>query len=89
MKKTWQCPKCESQRVGYLETLPDAAHGEPSTERQIGKLIVGTIFGRNATQLGAPVEAFVCTTCGYFEEYVKNAQAVPWDRLEGFRWCRR
>jgi hypothetical protein len=89
MKKTWKCPKCESTRIGYLETLPDGSHGHCSTERKIGEAPVGTFFGLTGYRATAPVEAFVCTACGYFEEYVSNPGAVPWDSLRGFRWCRR
>lgn len=32
------------------------------------------------------VEAYVCTSCGYFEEYVVAPQQVPWEDLEGFSW---
>jgi predicted nucleic-acid-binding Zn-ribbon protein len=26
-------------------------------------------------------EAYACVECGYFEEYVKNPQEMPWDDL--------
>ena len=37
--------------------------------------------------LAGDVEAYLCADCGYFEEYLKSPETVPWDRLEHFRWC--
>ena len=86
MKRTWQCPKCEARAVGYFEKVMDkgAANREPRV-REIAKTGKGAYGG--STSVGQ-VEAFVCTSCGYFEEYVKNPEQIAWDTLEGFRWCR-
>jgi hypothetical protein len=86
MKRSWQCPKCQSFRVGYLEALEDQGH--QAGDRRIGKISVGSVLGFAAYTAHGDVEAFVCTDCGYFEEYVKNAQAIQWDSMKGFRWCR-
>jgi hypothetical protein len=86
MKRTWQCPKCAGTKVGYFDELLDEARGQ----REIRRLDVaneGGVFSPRWIQ--ASVEAFVCTECGYFEEYVKDAANVPWDKLPHFRWCRR
>jgi len=32
------------------------------------------------------LEAYVCADCGYHETYVKEPDAVPWDRIAGFAW---
>lgn len=87
MKRSWECPKCESARVGYLERLPDAG--------QSGKLgrMIGGASPPNAGRLTllervGEVEAFICADCGYFEEYVKAPQTIPWDQVKHFRWCR-
>lgn len=37
----------------------------------------------------AEVEAFVCTECGYLEEYVKAPADVPWESLPLFRWVKK
>jgi hypothetical protein len=34
-------------------------------------------------------EAFICGDCGFFEEYVKNPEALEWDKFLNFRWCRK
>ena len=50
------------------------------------------LFGGTSTQevrverLVAQTEAYVCTECGWFEEYVARPEEVPWNRAEGGRW---
>jgi len=86
MKRNWQCPKCHSQRVGYLENVTDVGeHGLES--RKIGQAQTGSLFGLAVVEGHGDIEAFVCTDCGYFEEYVKQAQAIDWNGMRGFRWC--
>jgi len=89
MKRSWQCPKCQSTRIGYLETLPDGARMEASTNRKVGSEVIGSVLGMRATQDTGNIEAFVCTECGYLEEYVTDPASVRWDQLQNFRWCRR
>ena len=88
MKKTWQCPKCQSQRVGYLETLPDQRDGQDH-DRKIGSAITSSLGPFGVGTMVGVIEAFVCTECGYFEEYVKEPTSIPWDQVSGFRWCVR
>ena len=91
MKRTWKCPKCQSERVGYLETVPDggsSSSGSTTGDRKIGKAEAGEMFGLKAYRGAGDVEAFVCTVCGYFEEYVRAPEAIPWDTMQGFRWCK-
>ena len=80
MKRTWQCPKCAGTRVGYFDEVSDAdrIRGARTLDRS-----------DKESWIAASVEAFVCTDCGYFEEYVKDAGNVAWDKLPHFRWCRR
>lgn len=87
MKRTWQCPKCESAQVGYFESLIDASR-ESYVSRSIGLLEgdEGGWLGPGYTASGE-IEAFVCTDCGYFEEYVKDPKNINWDKMEGWRWC--
>jgi hypothetical protein len=33
-----------------------------------------------------PLEAIVCTECGYLETYVTDPTTVPFEKLLGFRW---
>jgi len=41
------------------------------------------------TKISADAEAYVCTECGYFEEYVKDPGAVPWEKLAPFHWHKK
>jgi predicted nucleic-acid-binding Zn-ribbon protein len=89
MKKTWACPKCQSRRVGYLENLVDRSPSGQEDRKYIGYQRAGELFGITAFRVGGEVEAYVCADCGYFEEYVKDPQHIPWDTMRGFRWCIR
>ena len=87
MKTSKQCPKCQSLRIGLIETQIDKS-GEysHSQERVVGEVMEpGLLWGENAAQIGE-LEALVCSDCGYFESYVKDPGAVPWDKLIDFRW---
>lgn len=85
MKMTWQCPKCSSLRIGYFDQLPD--QDDAVRERALGAPPHAG-YPRELWSRLAPVEAFVCADCGYFEEYVRNVAQVPWEKLKNFRWCR-
>ncbi len=78
MKKSKQCPKCDSLRIGYLESQPDkeeyGCYTDQVVGRKTGKIPVGLL------------EAYVCTDCGYHETYVKDLPDVPWEKIDGFRW---
>lgn len=91
MKKSWACPKCQSKKVGYLESVHDNSSPSEggSNKRMIGMQSVGATFGMKAFQATGIIEAFVCTECGYFEEYVHDAASFNWDAIQGFRWCKR
>lgn len=75
MKKTQQCPKCHSIQVGYLEDA--RAHSLGVMDRNQGdEARVGWVGG---------FEAYLCLSCGFYELYVKEPSAVPFDQLIGFR----
>ncbi len=79
MKKSGSCPKCQGRRIGRLAGVPDQTKGGGLRAIAEEK---DTWF---ATYHGL-VEAYVCTECGYFEEYVFAAGDVPWEKLLGFSW---
>jgi predicted nucleic-acid-binding Zn-ribbon protein len=67
MKNTKQCPKCQSKEV--------------FTNDNIGK------FGyRNTLQVSIfqriAVATYICTNCGYFEEYASESAKVKLDSLK-------
>jgi DNA-directed RNA polymerase subunit M/transcription elongation factor TFIIS len=86
MKRSRQCPKCESKRVGYFEKVVDQGQRGIST-RKLGEAQTAQLMGLAVVQATGEVEAFVCTDCGYFEEYVKEPQSIDWSSMRGFRLC--
>lgn len=101
MKRSKQCPKCQSLRVGYLAAQADAddsfhsegkhfSRAEEATNRPVGHSdqIVETgfwAFGDVRLLLGE-LEAYVCVDCGYHESYVKSPESLEWESLRGFSW---
>jgi len=92
MKQSMQCPKCDSLRVGYLETVPDhddSGPGQPEAQSigfapRPGKAPWGTADIHWVQHF--LVEAYLCADCGYVETYVRSPRAVPYDQLKGFHW---
>jgi predicted nucleic-acid-binding Zn-ribbon protein len=80
MKKSQQCPKCRSIQVGHLEDARAHSVGVMDRNQQIGE----TDDGARVGWVGG-FEAYVCLTCGFYELYVKEVAAVPFDQLTGFR----
>lgn len=85
MKRTRQCPKCQSRRIGYLANLHDSGHRGPSV-RRVGQMAVGSFLGARMTQSGGEIEGYLCTDCGYLEEYVKQPHQLNWAAVTGFQW---
>jgi hypothetical protein len=86
MKRSKQCPKCGSLRIGHIEVQPDMSGDIPRP----GPRPAGHTFkevwleGKRPHGVGV-LEAYVCTECGYYESYVVDPQKVPWGQLGGFR----
>lgn len=86
MKKSKQCPKCDSLRVGYLENMPDkiGCQREPR--------FAGTAqkhdhrWHERSYSFVGELEGYVCTDCGYVETYVKSPETVKFADLDGFVW---
>ena len=86
MKKTRKCPKCESLRVGHLAVVLDKDDYK-GTPRSLGVAVVdnpGFFSLPTVDRNAARVEAYICTDCGFFEEYVVHPERVPWTSLENF-----
>lgn len=81
MKKTKQCPKCQSIKIGWLEdpSLPGERNAVGFHDADSG------FFGEPWEFHGA-LEALVCTSCGFYEKYVTTPDSVPWDKIDGFHW---
>jgi hypothetical protein len=81
MRTSNKCIKCGSLAIGHLERLY-----ELTGDRKAG-LPTSMLGVLGSTRQGAgPLEAYVCTECGYFETYVKAPATVPFHQLRGFRW---
>ncbi len=65
MKKTLQCPKCESRRLWRVERVSTPHGTQLALEYERG----GTV-GRGALEL------FACDKCGYAELYAQTANLV-------------
>ena len=82
MKKTQQCPKCESLIIG---TFPEVFDLVTAKEDAQG----GTFNGCKMFQ----VTVYVCGDCGYYEKYLKTMPAdreTPLDETDvKFTWIRR
>jgi hypothetical protein len=46
------------------------------------------LFGGTSTEYTptGETEGYVCTECGYLEEYVKSTREIAWDSIEGATW---
>jgi hypothetical protein len=92
MKRTGRCPKCDGDRIGYLPSLPDVGRSD-HTEPQLYARTIVTFReqGDFAVRLRGHgvIEAYVCGSCGYIEEYVVAVRSVPFEALPGFRWLPR
>jgi predicted nucleic-acid-binding Zn-ribbon protein len=88
MKRTATCPKCQSTKIGRFDHVADESDAttEPGRRRSLWWQLEGGFWSK--TEHRAEVEAYVCTECGYFEEYVKNPGAVSWEKLAPFSWHR-
>ena len=87
MKRSKQCPKCGSLRVGRIEhvvTVDEGADGQV----QLRPIPVGRFAGRGGdtnVPIG-PLEAFLCADCGYYELYLREPRSVPYENIPGFTW---
>lgn len=81
--KSGKCPKCAAERVAHFEKLIDH-DGMHHRERLLAQYPTGKV-GIVTTLGSITLEAYVCTVCGFFEEYVKAPEAIPWKEVPGLR----
>ena len=87
MRESRQCPKCSDRRLVHLKEV--YGHGQTlALQRQILRLAeppLSAAFLASRSRAGE-VEAYVCTVCGYFEEYVLDVGEIDWDAIQGCTW---
>ena len=77
MKKKGICPKCGNRNIYYIKNVADKFDkaSTSNTKAMIALTDKGKIGGYSAGEL----EAYVCSACGYCEQYVKNPAYLPVD----------
>lgn len=99
MKRSNVCPKCQGVAIVHLPVVTDAGDWAGDSEgtlndrrgihhvsRALGlvfKKSAGGLFDSDTYTPVAETEAYICTGCGYAEEYVKDAASVPWGDVVG------
>ena len=63
--------------------------GETFKSQPVGFVVKKRQLGKRLIEENVPtgeLEAYLCASCGYFETYVKHAETIPFDELDGFSW---
>jgi predicted nucleic-acid-binding Zn-ribbon protein len=95
MKQSGVCPKCNSHKIGYLENAIQRTEALVDSRTVVGHCPAP--LGIERTQSGGlikvikegPVgklEAYICTSCGFYETYIKDPAGVQYESLIGFKW---
>ena len=96
MKKTGICPKCDSQKIGFIENVLNKTQGTVGSRQVVGYPKAPVGITRSETSSGflgsivrntsaGELEAFFCTECGFFETYIKNPAELDYEKIEGFK----
>ncbi len=95
MKKTGVCPKCNSKKIGYLENVIQRTEAEISTQSVRGHCPAPIGIERSESEgflkviKEGPVgklEAYICSSCGFYETYIKEPAGVVYESIVGFKW---
>jgi predicted nucleic-acid-binding Zn-ribbon protein len=95
MKQSHTCPKCSSQKIGYLENVIHRAEVFVEGADRIGHSEAPLGIQRTESQgfikvikeePAGSLEAYFCTDCGYYETYVKDSASLQFDSIVGFSW---
>ena len=95
MKNTGVCPKCNSQKIGYLENIIQRTEAIMESRSLIGHC--SAPLGIERSELGGfikvikegPVgklEAYICSSCGFYETYIKDPSSIQYETIIGFKW---
>lgn len=86
MKNQHVCPRCDGRKIGYVKEVDDQGQGD-YTRRRLTRYSTGWFKAKELL-----IEVYVCTQCGYFEEYVEAPQEIDWNAMAeddtvSFEWC--
>jgi predicted nucleic-acid-binding Zn-ribbon protein len=75
MKKSLQCPKCESKKLWHIERLPE--RGSRGTQQMVEHqaLSLAHSVWRGFQAQGA-IEMFACARCGFAELYADTSDLM-------------
>jgi predicted nucleic-acid-binding Zn-ribbon protein len=74
MKRTRTCPKCGSRQILYVQEVADVGESTAEPARLAFVQRMGP-FGNYGTGAGL-IEAYVCSGCGYFEQYLREPLTI-------------
>ena len=91
MKATATCPKCQSQHIARVTHVADATgyvgFGNDITANggraPVARRLLASVAEDGTQKTTGDVEAYVCTQCGYFEEYLADPTKVDWKHVVG------
>ena len=95
MKKTGVCPKCNSNKIGYLENVIQRTEADIGSQAVRGHCPAPLGIERSGSEgflkviKVGPVgmlEAYICSSCGFYETYIKEPSSVSYDSIIGFKW---
>lgn len=95
MKRTGICPKCNSQKVGYLENIIHRTEGQAAelpvrghcaAPLGVGESVSGGFIKVTIESPVGQLEAYFCASCGFYETYVKEPDSIPFESITGFKW---
>lgn len=95
MKQTGVCPKCNSQKIGYLENVIQRTEALLDSRSLIGHcpaplgIMQSESGGLIKIIKEGPVgklEAYFCSSCGFYETYIKDPAGVQYEEIIGFKW---
>ena len=95
MKQTGICPKCNSKKIGYLENVIQRTDTVVMSHEVKGHCPAP--LGVTRSESGGflkviregPVgelEAYICSSCGLYETYIKEPSSIPYESIIGFKW---
>ena len=82
MKATGKCPKCQGTKIGRAKSILDSEHHDV----HLGEGRDGPLWGLIGKKHSLKLEAYICTSCGFVETYIKNPEGIKWDAVKNFEW---